>query len=142
MARRRYLRRLSGPLLDRVDLQIGVRPVTRAAIRRVGLGESTAVVATRVAQARTTARQRLSSTPWRCNADVPGTELAQGVMRLGQRATQDLDRAMERGTLTVRGLHRVLRVAWTIADLGGLAVPSRNEVAQAVELRHHAVMAA
>jgi len=52
MAQRNYLRRLSGPLLDRVDLQIAVRPATRSAIRRVGQGESTAIVAARVAEAR------------------------------------------------------------------------------------------
>ena len=114
MARRRYLRRLSGPLLDRVDLQIGVRPVSRAAIRRVGLGESTAVVAARVAQARQAQVERLVGTRWRCNAEVPGPDLAQGVMRLDRSVTTDLDRAVERGTLTVRGFHRVLRVACTL----------------------------
>jgi magnesium chelatase family protein len=142
MARRRYLRRLSGPLLDRVDLQIGVRPVSRAAIRRVGLGESTAVVAARVSQARQAQRDRLSGTRWRCNADVPGRDLTQGVMRLDPSVTTDLDRAVERGTLTVRGFHRVLRVAWTLGDLGGRAAPGRDEVAQAVELRHQTSAAA
>jgi magnesium chelatase family protein len=114
MAQRRYLRRLSGPLMDRVDLQIGVRPVTRSAIRRVGLGESTAVVAARVEQARGAQRERLAATTWRCNAQVPGRDLSNGVMQLAPAVTQDLDRAVERGTLTVRGVHRVLRVAWTL----------------------------
>jgi magnesium chelatase family protein len=142
MARRRYLRRLSGPLLDRVDLQIGVRPVSRAAIRRVGLGESSAVVAERVAQARLAQRERLAGTPWRCNADVPGRDLTQGVMRLERAMTSDLDGAVERGTLTVRGFHRVLRVAWTLSDLAGRTAPGRDDVAQAVELRHQGAAAA
>ena len=142
MARRRYLRRLSGPLLDRVDLQIGVRPVSRAAIRRVGSGESTDVVAARVAAARAAQRERLTATPWRCNAEVPGSDLTHGVMSLHGSVTQDLDRAVERGTLTVRGFHRVLRVAWTLADLAGRGAPGRDEVALAVELRHHSPAAA
>lgn len=142
MARRRYLRRLSGPLLDRVDLQIAVRPVSRAAIRRVGLGESSQQVAARVAAARAAQRARLAATPWRCNAQVPGPELTTGVMALPAGVTQDLDRAVERGSLTVRGFHRVLRVAWTVADLVGLSAPGRDEVSLAVELRHHAPVAA
>lgn len=142
MARRRYLRRLSGPLLDRVDLQIAVRPVSRAAIRRVGLGESSEQVAARVAAARAAQRARLATTPWRSNAQVPGPELTTGVMALPGSVTQDLDRAMERGSLTVRGFHRVLRVAWTVGDLAGLSAPGRDEVCLAVELRHHAPVAA
>ncbi len=142
MAQRRYLQRLSGPLLDRVDLQITVRPVTRSAIRRVGTGESTAVVAARVAAARGAQLERLSATSWHCNAEVPGADLTNGVMRLGGSTIQDLERAMERGTLTVRGFHRVLRVAWTLADLGGRPAPTRDEVALAVELRHQGPVAA
>ena len=116
MARRRYLQRLSGPLLDRVDLQITVRPVTRSAIRRVGSGESTAVVAARVAAARGAQLERLVATSWRCNAEVPGPDLTNGVMRLGPPTTQDLERAMDRGAMTVRGFHRVLRVACTVVS--------------------------
>jgi magnesium chelatase family protein len=142
MAQRRYLRRLSGPLLDRVDLQITVRPVTRAAIRRAGLAEPTATVAARVAAARAAALERLTGTRWRCNAEVPGPELATGVMALAPAVTADLEKAMDRGTLTVRGLHRVLRVAWTLGDLAGLAAPTRAEVGLAVELRQQSRVAA
>jgi magnesium chelatase family protein len=130
------------PMAKRRYLQITVRPVTRAAIRRVGTGESTAVVAARVAAARGAQLERLSATSWRCNADVPGADLTNGVMRLGGSTIQDLERAMERGTLTVRGFHRVLRVAWTLADLGGRPAPTRDEVALAVELRHQGPVAA
>jgi magnesium chelatase family protein len=142
MAQRRYLRRLSGPLLDRVDLQITVRAVTRAAIRRAGSAESTALVAERVAEARGAQRERLAATPWRCNAEVPGTDLTSGVMALASSVTADLEQAMDRGTLTVRGFHRVLRVAWTLADLGGLGAPTRAEVGLAVELRQQSRVAA
>ena len=100
------------------------------------------MVAARVAAARAAQRERLAGTPWHCNAEVPGADLTTGLMRLGPEITQDLDRAMERGTLTVRGFHRVLRVAWTLADLAGLAAPTRDEVALAVELRHQGPVAA
>jgi magnesium chelatase family protein len=142
MAQRGYLRRLSGPLLDRVDLQIAVRAVTRSAIRRSGSGESTAVVAERVAAARCAQWERLAGTPWRCNAQVPGTDLTTGVMALDRSVTADLEQAMDRGTLTVRGFHRVLRVAWTLADLAGRTAPGRAEVGLAVELRHQSRAAA
>jgi magnesium chelatase family protein len=142
LARRRYLRRLSGPLLDRVDLRITVRPVSRAAIRRVGLGESSEVVANRVAEARAAQHRRLVGTPWRCNAEVPGPALTTGLMGLPGAVTQDLDRAVERGTLTVRGFHRLVRVAWTIADLSGRPAPERDDVALAVELRQQGPVAA
>lgn len=142
LARRRYLRRLSGPLLDRVDLQITVRPVSRAAIRRVGLGESTDVVAGRVAEARSAQRRRLAGTPWRCNAEVPGPALTTGLMGLPGPVTQDLDRAVERGALTARGFHRLVRVAWTLADLDGRSAPVRDDVALAVELRQQGPVAA
>jgi magnesium chelatase family protein len=142
MAQRGYLRRLSGPLLDRVDLQISVRAVTRAAIRRAGSGESTAIVAARVAAARGAQLERLAGTGWRCNAEVPGTDLTCGAMALDASVTSDLELAMDRGTLTVRGYHRVLRVAWTLADLDGRTAPSRAEVGLAVELRHQSRAAA
>ena len=73
---------------------------------------------------------------------MPGSELTTGVMALGASVTSDLERAMDRGTLSVRGLHRVLRVAWTLADLSGLTVPTRAEVGLAVELRHQSRVAA
>jgi magnesium chelatase family protein len=79
------------------------------------LGESSAVVAARVSQARQAQRERLTGTRWRCNAEVPGPDLALGVMRLDRSVSADLDRAVEWGTLTARGFHRVLRVTWTLA---------------------------
>jgi magnesium chelatase family protein len=63
-------------------------------------------------------------------------------MRLERAMTSDLDGAVERGTLTVRGFHRVLRVAWTLSDLAGRTAPGRDDVAQAVELRHQGAAAA
>ena len=128
--RRRYFGKLSGPLLDRVDLQVEVRPA-RASDRP---GDSSAVVAARVAAARAAAAHRLAGTPWRTNAEVSGGWLRE---RVGPRRALmvDLDRALDRGTLSLRGVDRVLRTAWTLADLEGRDAPDRGLVGTALLLR-------
>ncbi|HWS58370.1 MAG TPA: YifB family Mg chelatase-like AAA ATPase [Actinotalea sp.] len=132
LARRRYFARLSGPLLDRVDMQLEVLPVTRAERTAVVAPETTAVVAARVAAARAAATRRLRGTAWRTNAEVPGTWLrAHG----GPSVHRDLDRALDTGLLSLRGVDRVLRVAWTLADLAGLDLPGPDQVGQALLLR-------
>ncbi|GHH76699.1 hypothetical protein GCM10018781_48410 [Kitasatospora indigofera] len=131
----RYQGRLSGPLLDRVDLQVQVAPVTRAELMdHDTTAESTATVAARVREARNRAAARLADTPWRTNAEVPGHhlrtrwELAPGAMT--EAASQ-----LERGLLTARGLDRVLRVAWTVADLAGRQRPDQRDLRTALVLR-------
>lgn len=133
-ARRRYFSRLSGPLLDRVDLQLDVLPVSRTALDGAAGGESTAVVARRVAAARAAQAERLAGTPWHTNAEVPGHWIRQA---LGPDRTlmRDLDRALDRGLLSLRGVDRVLRVAWTLADLAGCTAPGRAEIGQGLLLR-------
>ncbi|WP_084129893.1 YifB family Mg chelatase-like AAA ATPase [Demequina sp. NBRC 110055] len=127
--RRTYLHRLSGPLLDRVDLHVDVRPV-----RRVddGPAESTAVVAARVAQARERARARLAEHGWGSNAQAHGRWLRDHTPRA---ACTDLWRALDHGVVSVRGADRTLRVAWTLADLAGEPAPDAAHVAQALALR-------
>ncbi|PJE99273.1 Mg chelatase-like protein [Streptomyces carminius] len=132
---RRYRARLSGPLLDRVDLRVTVEPVTRSELVSPGGGaESTATVAARVRAARERAAARYADTPWHTNSEVPGHELrtrwpaTPGALG---RAEED----MERGLLTARGLDRVLRVAWTLADLAGHDRPTAGDVDGALELR-------
>nr|WP_297425527.1 YifB family Mg chelatase-like AAA ATPase [uncultured Actinotalea sp.] len=131
LERRRYFSRLSGPLLDRVDVQVDVLPVTRVARGGPTPGEATAVVAARVREARARARRRLAGTPWTANAEVPGAWLRrQDGVPVGL-----LDRALDRGVLSLRGVDRVLRVAWTLADLAGRDAPGPDEVGQALLLR-------
>ena len=131
----RYQSRLSGPLLDRVDLRVEVDAVTRLELMdRDATAETTAVVAARVREARERAAARLKDTPWRTNGEVPGHELRTR-WRLAPGALQDAERDMERGLLTARGLDRVLRVAWTTADLAGLDSPERDQVRTALALR-------
>ena len=136
MARRRYRQRLSGPVMDRVDLQVQVLPVSRAQVADGG-GESTAAVAARVHAARRVQAERLKGTPWRCNGEVPGP-LLRGRLRLPRDVTAQLDRSLDVGRLTVRGYDRVLRAAWTLADLDGAASPVPEHVGMALELREHA----
>lgn len=132
---RRYQARLSGPLLDRVDLRVEVEPVTRSdLLGRGGRGEATALVADRVREARDRAAVRLAGTPWRLNSEVPGHELRTR-WPAGPGAMATAERDLERGLLTARGLDRVLRVAWTVADLRGHDRPDPLDVAVALELR-------
>ncbi|HWU07120.1 MAG TPA: YifB family Mg chelatase-like AAA ATPase [Streptomyces sp.] len=132
---RRYQARLSGPLLDRVDLRVEVEPVGRADLMGSGgRGESSAEVATRVREARERAAVRLVGTPWTTNSEVPGHELRTRLVT-APGALMAAERDMERGVLTARGLDRVLRVAWTVADLRAADRPDASDIAVALELR-------
>jgi magnesium chelatase family protein len=131
---RRYASRLSGPLLDRVDLHLGVRPVRREALLGEPEPESSAVVATRVAQARAAAAERWRPHGWRLNAEIPGSAL-RGRYRPSREAMAPVSRALDDGRVTARGVDRVLRVAWTLADLAGRQGPGRPELAAALRFR-------
>ncbi len=132
---RRYQARLSGPLLDRVDIKVEVDRVTRNELAgQIGGGEPTSAVADRVRAARERTLARLDGTPWRTNAEVPGHELRTR-WRAVPGAMEGAERDLEHGLLTARGLDRVLRVAWTIADLTGHARPDATDVDLALQLR-------
>ncbi|MFD5427897.1 YifB family Mg chelatase-like AAA ATPase [Streptomyces sp. NPDC127084] len=135
---RRYQARLSGPLLDRVDLRVEVEPVSRSDLLgqrgHEGRGESSATVAARVQEARVRAAARLDGTPWSVNSEVPGHELRVR-WRVASGALAEAERDMERGLLTARGMDRVLRVAWTVADLRGHDRPAAEDVRLSLQLR-------
>jgi len=133
-ARRRYAAKLSGPLLDRVDVQLQVHAVTRAEVAEATPGESTAVVAARVATARAVQRERLQRHGIALNGELKGP-IVRGPLRLAPAVTTDLDRALDRGALTLRGMDRVLRLAWTVADLRGAPGPDRDDIGRALALR-------
>jgi magnesium chelatase family protein len=133
-ARRRYFGRLSGPLLDRVDLQIRMRPLLAMNPNGAESPESTATVRARVSRARQRAAQRWSAHGWRTNAEVPGPALRRQY-RLSPRTTQVLDRGLAIGAITARGADRCLRVAWTLADLADLERPGQDQVAAALNFR-------
>jgi magnesium chelatase family protein len=133
-----YQGRLSGPLLDRIDLNIDVPAVSAADLALPPPGEGSAVVARRVAAARQRQAARYADQPTetrvRTNAEVDGA-------LLDEVATPDpegralLVRAAERLRLSARGYHRVLRVARTLADLEGAAIVGRRHVAEAHSYR-------
>jgi magnesium chelatase family protein len=118
MARMRYLRRLSGPLLDRFDLRVAVQRPGVDELLDPGGGEPSAVVARRVAAARAVALERAG----RLNAGLHG-ELLDRAAPLSAGARARLRTEIERGQLTGRGYHRIRRVARTIADLDGGVSP-------------------
>jgi magnesium chelatase family protein len=133
--RRRYLSRLSGPLLDRVDMHVEVPRITRAEmLAENGRGEPSAAIAERVAAARAAAVLRYAGTPWRSNGDVPPVELRRR-WPLDRRATRPADEAMDRGQLTARGYGRVLRLGWTLADLADAGPPGPEHIAHALGFR-------
>ncbi len=135
MAKLRYLGRLSGPLLDRVDLSLQMLAATRAELRDdSAYVEDTATVAARVAAARDRMAARLAATPWRVNAEVPGHVLRRD-WPLPWSVVAAAEQELDRGGLTARGVDRVLRVAWTLADLAGRERPDAGDVHVALQFR-------
>lgn len=131
--KRRYLGKLSGPLLDRVDLRVEMHSVRAGAFAQQD-GESTAVVRERVAAARQAAAQRWQPYGIRTNADVSGA-LLRRKFRLPPAVMQPLHTALDRGLLSPRGVDRTLRVAWTLCDLAGRASPGLEDVTIALSFR-------
>lgn len=114
VSRARYIRRFSGPLLDRFDLRVVVTKPDVDDLLRGGRGETTATVADRVAEARRRARER----GVRCNAELPAQLLDHSVP-LTPAASSLLEHKLRTNGLSARGLHRIKRVARTLADLAG-----------------------
>jgi magnesium chelatase family protein len=128
---------LSGPLLDRIDIQLGVKRITAAHLRLAAESPrlSTAIARQRVIEARAAAAERLLGTPWSLNGEVPGPWLRGPQGHLQGSTTAILDRALERGAITMRGYDKILRVAWTISDLEGVSHPGTDQIGQALYLR-------
>lgn len=134
LTRRRYLAKLSGPLLDRVDVKVELLPVGRAELLSdQQLAEPSDVVAARVQGARLRAAHRLEGTRWRLNAEIPGSELRR-TFRPAAGALVPLERAMDLGQISARGADRIIRMSWTLADLAGQARPRTDEIGAALGL--------
>lgn len=131
--KRRYLGKLSGPLLDRVDLRVQLHPIPSSAFG-AGDGEATAAVCARVAAAREAAAARWAPYGIRTNAEVSGPLLRRR-FRPAPPAMAPLRASLDRGELSIRGLDRTLRVAWTLSDLAGRTSPGLADVTTALSFR-------
>ncbi|MDU7361072.1 MAG: YifB family Mg chelatase-like AAA ATPase [Propionibacteriaceae bacterium] len=129
---RQYQDRLSGPILDRVDILHRIPAVSRFMELDDAPRETSATVLERVLEARDRQRRRLQSTPWSTNSEVAGSYLRK---ELPLPDTTPINKALARGTLSARGVDKVLRVAWTLADLAGQDVVGSTELSAAMQLR-------
>ena len=130
---RRHRRRLSGPLLDRMDLLVAVERPTELELRAPAVASS-AEVRARVAEARERQRLRLAGARASCNGELDGRLITRHV-RLDEAADRVLARAYDSGTLSARGRHRILRVARTLADLERRERVTSEDLLTALSLR-------
>ena len=131
---RRYLDRISGPLLDRIDLQIEVDAVPVQEINESGPSETSACVAIRVASARALQQERYRNESFFCNAQLTNQAIRKYCALNGE-ASELLNAAVEAMRLSMRGYNRILKVARTIADLDGKEIISSAHIAEAVQYR-------
>ena len=136
MNRRRYLARLSGPLLDRMDIRIDVHTPSRADLASTQTRDS-ASIRGRVIEARSRARTRLKGTPWTMNAQLPGAWLRYH-SGIDASLIHQLDRLVDSGHSSMRGIDRMLRLAWTLADLEAAPRPTFDHIVAAQQLRNGA----
>ena len=132
----RYLHKISGPLLDRIDLQIEITPLSFEEMSRTAPGESSAVIRERVIRARRIQEQRYSDEKGiHCNAQMT-SRLLREYASLDGPCTEMLRTAMTRLQLSARAYDRILRVARTIADLAGSVHIGQEHVAEAIGYRN------
>ena len=115
-------------------MRVQVDPVSRVEMAQTELGESSAEIRARVMSARQAAAQRFSNDSWHLNAQIPSREL-RGKYRPQRDAMNFLHDELDRERITARGLHKVIRLSWTLADLTGHAVPTLEDVERAYSLR-------
>jgi magnesium chelatase family protein len=132
--RERYRAKLSGPLLDRIDLRVAIPRLTKDELLGADAGEGSALVRARVARARARQRRRYAHLGITCNAHLSGPS-ARGVVSLSGHAGRTLSTAVEELALTGRGFDRVVKVARTIADLEGAEDVEAGHVAEALSYR-------
>jgi len=137
----RYQRRISGPLLDRIDLFVHVPRVEQEKLlAEEAVAEPSAAVRLRVEQARAVQRQRFQGTGITCNAEMGPVEVREHCQRwLDEGARSLLSLALGRLALSARAFHRVLKVARTIAGLSGSEAIAASHVAEALQYRQRAL---
>lgn len=128
----KYFSRLSGPILDRIDIQVEVLPVDRIDSGSRQTGESSHTIRLRVMVARQMAQERFREYGWSCNAQATGTWLRANT---SHKAIALVNRALASERLSLRGADRAMRLAWTLADLAGKSSPGPTEMMQGISMR-------
>ena len=130
----RYEARISGPLLDRIDLQLTLQPITWRELDAPCAGESSSAVRARIIEARRRQLRRGATPGFGINADIPDSQI-DSVVRASPDARRLLGRAVESKGLSARGARRALKVARTIADLVGDEETGPAAIAEALSYR-------
>ena len=130
----RYQHRISGPLLDRIDIQIGVCPVKARELDSLSNGESSAAMRERIVAARERQKERYKDLDVLTNAEVKGRDLVDAC-RLTAEGRDEVRRTIEALKLSARAYDRILRVSRTIADLAGRDAVSQADVFEAASYR-------
>ena len=132
----RYMSRISGPLLDRIDLQVEVVPVSVRELSSAPAGESSAAIRARVVAARRRQAARFADCPGvHCNAQMAARHI-KAFVHLDESAHTALEQALERLGLSARAYERVLKVSLTLADLDGVDQITRTHIAEAISYRN------
>lgn len=130
----RYQKRISGPLMDRIDIHVDVPRVQFEKLTAKYQGEASAVVRERVERARAVQQQRLQETNMMCNADMGPSEVRQ-FCPLDESGTRLMKSAMAQMNLSARAFHRILKIGRTVADLAGAAEIKPVHLAEALQYR-------
>lgn len=130
----RYLSKISGPLMDRIDIQVEVPAVLPEELRGKPSGESSSEIRKRITRARTVQRKRFGKTKIKTNSEMT-EKMVEKFCPLGGEPEKFLLEALRSFGLTARGHHRILKVARTIADLEGAEEISSSHLAEAVQYR-------
>ncbi len=138
LARRRYLGKLSGPLMDRIDIWVQMHGQAAGAFAAAD-AENSETVRARVTLARAAAARRWQDYGWSTNAEVPGHVLRQR-FRLPREALAPVETALRQGRMSARAADRAIRVAWTICDLRAGDLPTTQDVMQALNFRQRGAL--
>jgi magnesium chelatase family protein len=120
--------------MDRIDMRVQVEPVSRTEMAQTELGESSSVIRARVVAARAAAQARFTNESWSLNSQIPSRAL-RTTYKPERAAMNFLHDQLEKELLTARGLHKIIRLSWTLADLAGRQVPNLADVQRAHQLR-------